>query len=247
MKTVNAVWEKRNLGCETIEVTFEYNDSLDEAKKTAKELTAEYIVLKVPSNRTDIMLAVQKYGYIFVEDAMYLVSYLDEVKRNSIEQRFYDAVSVEDMDAADMERLKKEVLNGLFDSDRIYIDPYFTHKQAAKRYVNWIDDEILRGTKFYKYIYKGSTIGFFALKETEAGHYTSFLGGIYKECRKGGIGTAVKVPEAVKKLGGSSVGTHVSTNNMAQIKNLIKNGYVPEGLTHIFIKHNKGDMKNEKS
>ena len=238
MKIVNAVWEKRNIGCETTEVTFEQDDSLAEAEKLAKKLGTEYIVLKIPSYRTDIMLTVQKYGYTYIEDMVYLVHYLGEVQRNRIEQRIYDAVSYELMNDDDILMLKEEIRCGLFESDRIYIDSHFSHEQAAQRYIYWIDDELGRGTEFYKYIYKNRTVGFFALKENTPGHFTSFLGGIYLDCRKGGIGVAVKVPELVKSRGGKSLSGFVSSNNLSQIKNLVKNGYIPEGVFHTFIKHN---------
>ncbi len=47
MKIVNAVWEKRNIGCETVEVTFDRDDSLEAAEKTAAEPDTEYAVLKM--------------------------------------------------------------------------------------------------------------------------------------------------------------------------------------------------------
>ena len=117
MKIVNAVWEKRNIGCETTEVTFEQDDSLAEAEKLAKKLGTEYIVLKIPSYRTDIMLTVQKYGYTYIEDMVYLVHYLGEVQRNRIEQRIYDAVSYELMNDDDILMLKEEIRCGLFESE----------------------------------------------------------------------------------------------------------------------------------
>ena len=52
------------------------------------------------------------------------------------------------------EEMKIEISNGLFDSDRIYIDPFFSKEKAAQRYINWTEDELKRGTEFIKYIYK---------------------------------------------------------------------------------------------
>ena len=81
-------------------------------------------------------------------------------------------------------------------------------------------------------------VGFFTLKELEPYIYISSLGGIFKERRKGGIGTIVKIPEIVKQLGGKKLISDVSTNNINQIKSLVFNGYVPQSVHHIFIKHN---------
>ena len=55
--------------------------------------------------------------------------------------------------------------------------------------------------------------------------------------KKSGIGSIVKVPEEVRKRNGKKVSTSVSTNNVAQIKSLVRNGYIPESISHTFIKH----------
>lgn len=237
MKIVDAVWEKRNLGVNTVEVTFESGDSLKEIEDLLKELKEEYIVLKVPTYLTEIIPIVQDNGYRYIEDMIYFVNYLQDIVRNPIQQRMYDAVEIETMNVADMEVLYKEIRSGIFDSDRIYLDSYFSHQIAKERYINWIKDEYEKGTEFLKYLYKENTIGFFAIKEVEAGHYTSFIGGIYKEYRKGGLGAVVKVPEAVRLRDGKRVSTSVSSNNIKQVKSLVMNGYIPESISHTFTKH----------
>lgn len=237
MISVNATWEKRNLGVDTIETTFEENDEYQTVELYLCKLKTEYSVLRIPSYRTDLLPIVQKMGYTYIEDMIYAMNYLNEIPRTSSQERLYKAIEVDTMNEKDFEILYQEINKGIFDSDRIYTDPYFNHDIAKKRYINWILDELKTGTEFLKYIYKNDTIGFFALKELENGCYTSFLGGIYKEYRKGGIGSVIKVPEEVKKRGGKKVSSNVSSNNIMQVKSLIMNGYRPESITHTFIKH----------
>ena len=238
MIIVDAVWEKRNLNVDACEIAIESGDTADYVKSALSDIQKEYCVIKLPAERTDLLFDIQRCGYTYVEDSVKFVSYLNEVKRSPIEQRLYDAVEIALMDDDDMTLLKQKIADGLFDTDRVYIDPFFERASAANRYINWIDDELLKGAEFIKYIYKNNTIGFFAIRESERKKYTSFLGGIYPEYRKGGIGTVVKVPDAVKTRGGTSVSTHVSTNNPAQIRNLIRNGYIIEDIVHTFVKHN---------
>ncbi len=239
MIVVNAVWEKRNLGVDTVEITLEQQDAIDDVRQKLSQIEGQYIVLKIPSYRPDLLQIAYDEKFQYIEDAVYVVSYLQETTRNRVMQRLYDAVTVETMDELDMEQLYQEIKNGIFDSDRIYLDPCFTHEAAKTRYINWVKDEYARGTEFLKYVYKNETIGFFALREIEAGHYTSFLGGIYGKYRVGGIGSIVKVPEEVRKRGGKKVSTSVSTNNVIQLKSLAMNGYIPESISHTFIKHIK--------
>ncbi len=237
MQKIDAVWEKRNLGVDTVEIIIEQNDTADDITAVLGALECGYAVVKLPASRPELISVVQNSGFYFAEDMVRLVSNLKEPSRSSLEDRFYKAVLTYKMTEADMKELYSQIKKGLFGTDRIVLDPHFTQEQAQLRYINWIADEYSRGTSFYKYVYKGNAIGFFALREKENGHYTSFIGGIYPDYRKGGIGTIVKVPETVRELGGKSVDTHVSTNNPAQIRNLISNGYMPEEITHTFVKH----------
>lgn len=237
MKIVNADWEYRNLGVTTIEIEIEEYDTRETILTTIQEIRAQYIVLKLPSHKADMTFDIQKSGYTYIEDMVQMVSYLKKVNYSSVQERFNTCVSTQVMTEEDLVTVKQEIKKGLFSTDRVYLDPYFSKKQAYNRYINWIEDEYLRKTQFIKYIYKGNTIGFFALREQEKGRYTSFLGGIFPAYRKGGIGTVVKVPQVVQAYGGKSVSTNVSSNNPAQIRNLILNGYIPESITHTFIKH----------
>lgn len=237
MNIVKAEWEKRNLGVETLEISFDEKDTIGDVTAVIKNPNAEYIVLKVPNTRTDIILTVQEYNYLFIEGMVHLVSRLSPVQLSSVEQRLYNSVEIELMNEDDIDFLKSQVRAGMFDSDRVFLDPFFNKKMAAERYVNWINDEIKRGTEYYKYIYREKSIGFFALREIQKGHYTSFLGGVYNEYRSSGLGAVVKGPEFVKSLGAKSIDSYVSTNNISQIRNLIRSGYELKEITYTFIKH----------
>lgn len=237
MHIVNAEWEKRNLGVDTLEITIEHTDTIEEIKAAVSDPDAQYIVLKIPNDRTDVIIEVQRLGYIFMEGIVHLVNNLRNLEVSAIERRIYDAIGIVEMDVSDIDYLKKQVSEGMFDSDRVYLDSYFTKEQAAQRYINWIDDELRRGTEYYKYVYRGKSIGFFALREIENGHYTSFLGGVYNDYRRSGLGAVVKGPEFVKARGARSIDSYVSTNNVAQIRNLNAHGYEIKEITYTMIRH----------
>lgn len=238
MKIVDAIWEKRNLETNTIEITIEEHDTADRVSHILQDQSAGYMVVKLPVSRTDLIFQLQDLGYAYIEDMVTLYHDLHEVSYSPIQKRLRDAVDTATMDKADVDVLCGEIWKGMFDSDRIFLDPYFTWEMAKKRYVNWVQDEYARGTEFVKYLYKDKVIGFFALREAENKEYDSFLGGMYKEYQKGGLGTVVKVPQAVKERGGKKVRASVSTNNIFQLRALTMNGYIPESIIHTFIKHN---------
>lgn len=74
MKITNAVWEKRNLGVTTCEVTFDEHDSTENIVAPCDELLSQYDyrVFRVPAGRCDISLFLQSRGCRFMETAITL-------------------------------------------------------------------------------------------------------------------------------------------------------------------------------
>ncbi|MDR0835763.1 MAG: hypothetical protein LBN11_04170 [Tannerella sp.] len=238
MKVIDAFWEKRNLGVDTVEFVVEDTDGievLEEIKKHEKQ----YNVLKVPMAIPWLAAAVQENGYRFIECSYHAVHNLHEIPMNSIQKRMVDAVSLELMNNDDIEFLFSEIRNGLFDTDRIYNDLFFTHEQAAERYVNWIKDELQRDTELYKQVYKGKIFGFTTLKEISPGVYFPFLSGLYKEYRQSGLGiTSIpKIYEKIKEKGGKLYSTYFSSNNPTQLNLHLDCEFKIKKVVYVFVKH----------
>ena len=243
MRIVDAIWEKRNLGVSSLEINIEDGDSVDDCLKRLKKQQADYIVVKIPTKMSEFVFFIQELGFVYIEDMVHLVSDLRMSERTALEERMYNSVTTQIMDESDVENLLIEVKKGLFDTDRISLDPFFTKEQATNRYVNWIKDERSRGTVYFNYIYKGNKVGFVSLREEKDGVYSSVLGGIYPEYRNSAIGAVVKVVDIVRSYGGKKIETNVSTNNPAQIRNLIKSGFMPTEIVHVFVLH--GGLQDE--
>ena len=141
------------------------------------------------------------------------------------------------MGKEDIEQLLEEIEKGMFNSDRISNDSLFEKGRAAERYVNWTKDLLSKGALPYVILYKEEPAGFIILKTQDQISYTSVLGGGYEKFRRSGLGVIQKEQEIVKKLGGKSVETQVSSNNPAQLKALVLNGYIPQNIEHVFVKH----------
>lgn len=238
MKVVNAYWEERNLGVSTYEVQIENGDKIESIKDELEKLSAQYIVIKVPSERSDILSYIQKKGYQYIEDIIHMEHDLREIVRNLMHQRLYDATEYRTMTQYDIERLKYEIGMEMFSSDRISNDPEFGYDKAAHRYINWVDDLIEQKALPYVILYKGDPAGFIILQTKDGRIYNSVLGGGYKKYRNTGLGIVQKEQEIVKELGGKRVQTQVSSNNPGQLRALEINGYTTKDINHIFIKHN---------
>lgn len=246
MKVIDAYWEKRNLGVETKELICEKKDTIAEIKAKIKEITAEYMVVKIPSECTDLSRHIQEMGFCYMEDLIEVIHDLHEVARTSLHQRLYEAMSYRKMDDEDIQQLYKEIEGGLFETDRISKDVEFGKEKAARRYIYWIKDMIMQGAQPYVILYKEEPAGFIILQSKDQKTYTSVLGGGYEKFRKSGLGIVQKEQEIVKGIGGKSVVTYVSSNNPSQLRALILNGYLPRDIQHVFIKHVNG-IKGEKN
>lgn len=238
MIIIDAIWEKRNLGIDVIEVEIEQNDNLVNVREQISKLHADYISVKVPVQCSDVLVRLQQDGYRYREDLVAVRHDLNETVRNRIHQRLYDSVSYHVMDELELHELKMEIAKGMFSTDRFSEDDTFTTEQCCNRYINWVSDLLEKNAHPYVMSYKNENIGFVILKEKEDGGYISVLGGGYEKYRKSGLGMVQKEQEITKMLGGKYVETNVSTNNISQFRALIENGYVPVDIRHVLVMNN---------
>ena len=239
MKVINAVWEKRNLGVNCHEINIEPNDTANIIKKELPLNESEYTVVKVPSGKFDIMFLLKELGYTYVESSINLVHDLKEIRLNPLQQRVMDSISYSKMNNNDIDELFNEIKKGIFTTDRIYIDPYFSHDQAANRYINWISDELDKNCKIFKLTFKDASIGFFTFKDIGNNVCYPFLAGMYKDYLKSGLGmSTIEKPlkEAIKS-GYKKYSTFISSNNINTFSAHVALNFSFKQIYHVYIKH----------
>ena len=246
MKIVDAAWEKRNLGVSCSEIALSAEDSFEQLEAAVSGLDSEYIVLKAPVSSPQFIFSVYSLGFVYVEDSIPLVRNLDHLEYSPMLHRLAEQTSVELI--SDIDLLLCEVRKGMFDTDRVSLDPQFTKEMAANRFAGWILDEHRCGTQFYNYIWKGKAIGFFALRDAGNGIYDSVLGGLYVDYRKLPLGNILnyKIFELAAQLGGKQLCTTVSTNNSVQLRSLLACGYMISDIFHVYVLHRNHGTKDEK-
>lgn len=241
MKIVDAHWEKRNLGVNCHEILVEEKDTFSSFMENEQLLkTTEYLVLKVPVNRFDICAKLPALGFAFVEGSINFELQLKNAVLSPLQERMNKTITYAKMDISDIDYLYNEIRSGIFKTDRILMDLYFTPENAANRYVNWIADELLRDTQVYKIEYKNETIGFFTFKTVAKGIYFPFLAGMYQKFSTSGLGfTTLRKPidEALKR-GGKLIRTYVSTNNLPVVRLHNQQGFNIKKIDYVFVKHN---------
>ena len=239
LKVINAVWEKRNLGVDCHEIKIEINDTIDYIKNELPKNEAQYTVVKVPSNRCDLNFLLQELGYKYIESSIHLTHDLKNINLNPIQQRILNSIGYETMDKFDIDKLFCEIEKGIFTTDRIYVDPYFTHEQAANRYVNWISDELDKGCEIFKLTYKNDSIGFFTFKNIGNSTCYPFLAGMYNNYLNSGLGmSAIEKPlrETIKR-NCTKVSTFVSSNNLKIFRIHLGLGFSLDDIHLVYAKH----------
>ena len=137
MKITDCIWEKTNLGVSTIEITLDEGDTMQQLAATGYE-RYDYVVAKVPVGMNHLHRYLAHQGFVFVECQCRLskeigpelLSY-DKVAAVAEQLNFVPVTSKVQLDG-----IKRQVLQGMFSTDRISLDPRFGIETAARRYAN---------------------------------------------------------------------------------------------------------------
>lgn len=245
MKIINAEWEKRNLGVRTIEIVFEKNGDeeesvFEEIDHIIKKNRIQYAVCKVPTNSNKSIIELQKRGFFYIENQISLKCKLKECKR-IIEK--YDFL-VEDTEYKKIDSVKEldvvcsEIEKGIFETDRIALDPLFGIEIANKRYSNWVCDLYNSGKSIYITMYKGTPIGFIVFGDKNSKCLDGIVGGLYNNYKNSGLGHYWKICSAKIIMGSNkNAVTKVSSNNLDILKLHESFGYTVTNIESVFVKH----------
>lgn len=239
MKLVEAIWEKRNLGVDCLELHCEAHDAAGTVL-AALPLSASYQVVRVPAKRVDLLLAVQERGFRLIEMGIDLERRLADFEMPAIYKRFEKNMAFRRATGADIERILEIVGAGrMFTTDRVALDPVFSAKQAGHRYVCWIRDLLQQGGALHLAAHNGRDVAFGVAIARQTGVWEASLGGVFPEPETSGLGFAsVYLNTAVpQQQGGTRVVTRVSSNNLPIFRLHLLFGYEPTNMEYILIRH----------
>jgi len=241
MKIIDAIWEKRNLGVSTKEINLDVNDTVVELEQI-RRLDCEYAVVRVPVSCIDLMFGLERLGYNYIEtmlDVQHDHKNIDSCL-DSISKRIADSITYFEMDATDLDGLWNEISSGIFNTDRVFLDPAFTPDKSATRYIGWIKDELSRGGKIYKCITKGEPFGFFVCRIDDKNVNHVYHIGMFNETKTTGLGVGLVIASIRQALeAGARISiSNLSTNNIPAIRANLAAGYRITSARYIYIKHN---------
>jgi hypothetical protein len=243
MEIVDAHWDERNLGLKTFEIILSDTDSLAdflrEEERLIREKGARYLVLKTQANKPELLFGLPQANYQFVETAFRLILRKADYKCPPFITRLDRNVEVRaTTDLADLQRIYGEISAGMFNTDRVAIDPRFSKELAARRYVGWIDSLVKQGTPIHEVLVQGKPVGFFLLKRIDADLAQGILTGLYEQYAPAGYGVLImkKLNDAVWDAGYRTYLAQVSSNNGKALRTNLMFGSEIESFTYTYVK-----------
>lgn len=236
MKIIEAFWEKRNLGVTCQEVIIESYDIDINACLTS--LRAQYQVVKTPIERPELIFRLQDLGFKFIEVQFLSSHNLNIPPLNPVLERLKKSITFSVANGASLENIEKKILEGVFKTDRVAIDPNFGLQKSSKRYVGWLHDTLEQGGHIYELRYKHIPVGFFLLK-TNKTICEGVIGGTFPDPKIIGLGTLLNYFEIIvsQDLGCQKLHINFSSNNpsILKINNYLNYETVP--VFNVFVRH----------
>jgi len=240
VKIIQAKWEKRNLGINCLQIHVKNTDSAEQLSSVLKKYSEQYMVVKLPILRMDLYDLLLREQYCFIETMFHLENNITEYcidmrKEHSANQMSYT------LNSCDSEkRIRSEIENGMFNTDRISIDGYFNAKQTAKRYMGMIYDETLKGAELMEFFFQNEAFGFSCLRQITKECYYQSLVGLYPKYHNKGLGFAIAYLPIMelRRRGALKLTTGVSSNNFASLYTHLHNAFLPTNIEYVFVKHN---------
>lgn len=241
MQVINAVWEKKNLGVDVTEINCSENDLPDELCEALNAINTSYSVVKIPSGSVNLLLEAQRHGYKVIEQTVELLGDINKMKPPMIYERFMPHIRLEEAsDKALSQVLEIIKEGGVFQTDRIALDPVFSKEIAGRRYYNWSRD-VLNNNGFMGVLYYKDELVAFNLSKPMADNqiYDGIVGGLLPGKANHGLGFLVvhAENEICKYKHGKYCTTRVSTNNLPILRLHLSYGYDIKKMTYVLIKH----------
>lgn len=146
MKIIKATWEKRNLGCEAYEISLDRKD-LKDVENVIRTLHAQdfsdaYVLVKMPVGNLNMLHALEDDGFRFMETQLYLVDHFVPLESQEQIQEWMQGGEriIVPKTRECWDRIISRITPGMFDTDRICLDPKFGKEVACIRYQNWCRD-----------------------------------------------------------------------------------------------------------
>ena len=186
--------------------------------------------------RIDLLNGLLAGGYRFAEVAIHQSMKPECVLPKALE-RHLGEFSLHVANGTELKQIFDAIDGGMiFRTDKISLNPRFGPMVAARRYGNWMRDEIAREDTYPYIISRGcKAIGFSVLKYSNNDSVIGLLSGLMDASRFAGLGIYLGyyTVEAARKMGAKRVKAHISSNNPSVMKVNQMLGYQIESMHYV--------------
>jgi len=245
MEIIEAVWEKRNIALCTFEIEVSENDSWEDLKESIHNLEFDYLVVKIPPSRADLIFKTNDVGLIFVEQVTRAHFSGELPTLDGLQQRILNSLSCKEMTQSNKRILFQEISNGLFKTDRVALDPLLGIEKSSQRYLGWISDELEAGAMIYEVTKAEELIGFFLIRRVNTNACHAILAGLMDKYQKSGLGFVLNFLEieTSQKMGATAVYSIFSSNNRGALAIHMSMGYKVDRQHYVYVKHSSSGLK----
>ncbi len=244
MEIIDCHWEIQNLHKKTCEILLNESEDINIASLRRCEQKFQYIVLKVPVCKYEINKILTENQYVLAESQISLIKKIDSFSLTDKIVRYYTTkLKLQACDNEEkLNRVLRHVAVGMFDTDRIALNPIFGAEYANQRYKNWICTESQRdGSFLFEMEFNSMPVGF-CLFRINNGTIDYLLGGLYPEFKGKALGIIVPLAPYVYSQMFSdkvlqNVKTKISSNNLEVAKCYMYCGYQIDDIHYVFSKN----------
>lgn len=225
MTITEATWERRNFGMDAYEITLDKKDCENEAEILAqiraRNFKNAYVCVKMPVGNLKALHALEDEGFRFLETQFRLMDNfepkdfgLEAVLKNSNYKISFEILPKKE---DEWEKIISQITPGMFDTDRISLDPKLGFEISCKRYQNWCRD-LFKNPNSYMLVRKvNDEIYSFSveIKDEKTKSVDSVLGGVFEKYKSFGLGATWTQTKHYDQF---KVKTSVSSNNFPVLR-----------------------------
>ncbi|WP_028242286.1 GNAT family N-acetyltransferase [Pseudobutyrivibrio ruminis] len=241
MIRVEMPWERQNIGVTAVEYRLDSCDRAETVLENIRNDIFQYKVCRVPVNSMKMCYALQNEGFLYAESQFELEANLKQLSLDPILERFITSMDCHPASDKEIHEIEQMIRKGIFITDKIALDPFFSVEKSANRYANWFLQEVnTKNASPYIVSLDGEKIGFFAISfDTNNGRDAdSFLAGLFDANNKGfGVATIYFPMAVAKNSNKKKIQARVSSNNIDSLKTHLELGYKIKNINYIYIKH----------
>ena len=233
MKLIEATWDERNLGISVQELICPAGVKAESLKSQLLSVDANLIVVRLSEPSVEVSTLLMEKGFIYRES---MITFHRTISKSDFESYSRLKLEVSEASNEQIEFIFDQIRSGMFATDRISSDPFFGIEIGAKRYINWIHDEISLGATIKFLSYRSKPVAFFLRRVTSNKQVYFALSGVFPACKIPGAGLVVQ-QEIVKEAAISQMTeftTSVSTNNLGAMRVHIAAGFQISAVEYVF-------------